>query len=257
MSDLHLEFEWPDAMDLVLPPDDAYDVAVLAGDIGKHTHGIEWAGRAFRKPVIYVPGNHEYYGAHIRGLRGELQAAAANLHHLHVLDDEVVVLGDPSTNGTEQVRFVGATLWTNFQLFGDTLAQIGCQMHEAQHGMLDFHVIRESGGRGFRPADSVRLFNRSVSFINEELRKPFEGKTVVVTHHLPSAKSVVERYRQDLMSAGFASHLDKYVEQADVWIHGHTHDPLDYQHGKCRVVCHPRGYPREQRKTYSGLIVEV
>jgi predicted phosphodiesterase len=252
-----MEFEWPEAMELVLPPEDQYDAVVLAGDIGSHTHGLEWAIRQFSKHVIYVPGNHEYYGAHIHGLRVELRKCAALYPHVHLLDDGVVELGDPATNGTEAVRFIGATLWTNFRLFGDTLAQIGCQMHDAKYGMLDFQVIRKGNGNTFEPADSVQMYNRSASFIGDELRKPFEGKTVVVTHHLPSARSVVERYRTSLLSAGFASHLDGLVERADVWVHGHTHDRLDYDLGKCRVVCHPRGYPSEQQAPYSGLIVEV
>lgn len=257
MSDLHLEFEWPDALELSLPSEDQYDVVVLAGDIGLDTHGLEWAIRQFRKHVINVPGNHEFYGAHLHGLRVELQQLAATYPHVHLLDDGVVELGDPETSCTEAVRFIGATLWTNFKLFGDTLSQIGAQMNEAKYGMLDFQVIRKGNGNIFQPADSVQMFNRSASFIRDELRKPFEGKTVVVTHHLPSAKSVVERFRTSLLSAAFASHLDDLVEQADVWVHGHTHDSLDYQLGKCHVVCHPRGYPGEQNAPYAGQIVEV
>lgn len=257
MSDLHREFEWPEALELALPPEDQYDVVVLAGDIDVHTHGIDWAARTFRKHVIVVPGNHEFYGAHLHGLRLEMEKAAARYAHVHLLDDATVALGDPATNCTEQVRFVGATLWTSFKLFGDTLAQVGLQMREAKNSMLDFQIIRASAGLTFTPADSVRLFNRSASYIGDELHKPFDGRTVVVTHHLPSAQSVVERYREDLLSAAFASHLDEYVQQVDLWVHGHTHDRLDYQLGKCRVVCQPRGYPQEQYEPYSGLIVEV
>jgi predicted phosphodiesterase len=257
MSDLHLEFEWPDTLKLSLPHEDQYDAVVLAGDIDSQTRGIEWAAENFRKHVVYVPGNHEFYGTHQRDLRRELHKIASQSPHVHLLDDATFVLADPDTNCVRRVRFVGATLWTNFKLFGGSLAQFGRQMNEAKHAMLDFELIGRGSGLAFRPADSIELFNASVSYIGDELRNPFDGATVVVTHHLPSMKSVVDRYRNDLLSAAFASHLDRYVEQADLWVHGHTHDRLDYWLGKCRVVCHPRGYPSEQCEPYAGLIVEV
>lgn len=84
------------------------------------------------------------------------------------------------------------------------------------------------------------------------------------THHLPSMQSVSAQYKQELTSCAFASHLDQLVEQADYWVHGHTHDSFDYMLGKCRVLCNPRGYPinritgkYENQNFNSQLIVEV
>lgn len=57
LSDLHTEFE---KLTPSLVVSEA-DVVVLAGDIGTNARGVEWARSAFSCPVIYVPGNHEFY----------------------------------------------------------------------------------------------------------------------------------------------------------------------------------------------------
>jgi predicted phosphodiesterase len=81
--------------------------------------------------------------------------------------------------------------------------------------------------------------------LQDRLDEDFEGKTVVVTHHLPSIQSVSERYKDSDLSACFASNLDYlFGEKVDVWIHGHTHDSLDYTVCGTRVICNPRGYER-------------
>lgn len=257
MSDLHLEHQW--AEDLALPAADDYDVVILAGDIGSHTHGVEWAARTFSKHIVYVAGNHEFWDAQLPSMRGQLKKAAARHPHVHVLDNSQAVLGDPTVNCTEQVRFLGCTLWTNYKLFGDTLPQIRLQMWEGKQFMTDYSVTRTTGGLWLTPADTAGLFRESAAWLADELRKPFDGKTVVVTHHLPSKRSVPPAYQHDLFTAAFASHLDHLVRQVDVWVHGHTHAAFDYRIGKCRVICHPRGYPNERRdrQPYKPMIVEV
>lgn len=91
--------------------------------------------------------------------------------------------------------------------------------------------------------------------------EPFEGKTVVVTHHLPSMRSVAERYRHELLSACFASNLDHLLGYSALWVHGHTHDSFDYAAHGTRVICNPRGYCRagqpENRQFNPALVVEV
>jgi predicted phosphodiesterase len=80
---------------------------------------------------------------------------------------------------------------------------------------------------------------------------PFEGRTVVVTHHGPHLNSVHPRYLGELLNAAFVSDLSPLVEQADLWIHGHVHDSSDYHVGKCRVLTNPRGYARNRRTAES------
>lgn len=231
LSDLHLEFSTfePFATDA--------DVVVLAGDIGKKSNGLIWAREKFPgKEIIYVPGNHEFYGAQRQDTLA-LMRIAADQCKVHLLDNNEVVI-----NG---VRFLGSTLWTDFKLFGDESQQLA--MSEGQNGLNDFRLIHE-GIMLFSPARSIKLHEHSLAWLTEKLDTPFDGKTVVVTHHLPSAQSVVERFKDSLLSACFASELDLLFGKMDMWIHGHTHDNLDYVANGTRVICNPRGYV-----TYRGL----
>lgn len=257
LSDLHLEFSE------FHPPETDTDVAILAGDIGTHTHGLDWAiaefhdrrHEALRPAIIYVIGNHEFYGAEIHGIRRQIAERAAQARAkgvaLWVLDDNAVEI--------DGIRFLGATLWTDYRLFGDI--EMSFAMREAKRGLNDHRVIRCAPEDRFSPSHALGLHNASAAWLAGELAKPFPGKTVVVTHHLPSARSVADRFRYEPLSAAFASNLDALVERADLWIHGHTHDCFDYRLRKCRVVCNPRGYIRgdvpENACFNPALVVEV
>ena len=60
LSDLHFEFQkWRNAIDV---NEIEADVTVLAGDIAVGLEGVAWALKAFKRPVIYIMGNHEFYG---------------------------------------------------------------------------------------------------------------------------------------------------------------------------------------------------
>jgi predicted phosphodiesterase len=103
-------------------------------------------------------------------------------------------------------------------------------------------------------------------YIESELRHPFDGKTVFVTHHLPSLRSVAKRLRNDPLTPAFASDCDDLLELgADLWVHGHTHDSMDYMAGETRVVCNPRGCPYrfgdlidgDNERFKADLVVEI
>lgn len=242
LSDLHTEFSDFD------PPVTDADVVVLAGDIGVGTSGIEWATWRFPDvPVIYVPGNHEFYGDDIR-ITDQLQAAAPG--NIHVLSNDVLEF--------DGVRFLGTTLWTDFSLYGEGEAWLSRQRAKAL--IEDFASIK-NGQRAFTPEDSVELHESSKAWLVSELQTEFEGPTVVVTHHLPATPSIAEQYNNDPLNPAFASRLEGIFEeyQPDLWIHGHTHVPCDYEIFGTRVVCNPRGYPSESsaRGFSPGLVVEV
>lgn len=242
LSDIHTEFSD------FKPPDTEADVAVLAGDIGVGTGGIEWAARQFPDmPVVYVPGNHEFYGHDVRNTNLLSAAARSNIH---VLSDHACEI--------DGVRFVGSTLWTDFKLYGEGEAWYSRQ--KAQAFIEDFESIR-NGNRLFTPDDSVHLHRASVASLVNELGKAFDGPTVVVTHHLPATPSVADQYRNDPLNPAFASRLEGIIEkyQPELWIHGHTHVPCDYEIFGTRVVCNPRGYPSESsaRGFSPELVVEI
>jgi hypothetical protein len=104
VSDLHAGFG---AFDL--PETDA-DVLVLAGDVDVGLRGMRMAREWARgRPVIYVAGNHEFYGESIPRHITKLREAAAGTE-VRFLENEGAVI--------DGVRFLGCTLWTNFDLFG-------------------------------------------------------------------------------------------------------------------------------------------
>ncbi len=242
LSDLHTEFAGFD------PPQTDADVIILAGDIGVGAGGLAWAAEQFgNTPVVYVPGNHEYYG-HDLDIIHELKGSAPAT--IQVLNDEQWVLGN--------VRFLCSTLWTDFELLGAEKKTIA--MQRAGQVMNDFRTIYAQGAR-FTPAHSIRLHQASRAWLAARFAENFDGVTVVVTHHLPSASSVSARFKTDTLTPAFASELGGLMQDSDValWIHGHTHDILDYQLNGTRVVCNPRGYPNEWREGIfdPGLVVSL
>ncbi len=234
MSDLHLEFS-----DYQPPPVDA-DIVVLAGDIHTGTEGLEWAARTFPDTIVlYLAGNHEYYDQNLLTLMPALEDRASTLG-IHLLDNKEFVIGN--------VRFLGTTLWTDFELRGggDYAMQI------AAEGMNDYQLIRH-GTRALQPADTRALHVAGRYFLEEKLQEPFDGKTVVISHHAPSLRSLPMERQLDPLASAYASNLEALAELADFWIHGHTHERLEYRLGRCWVLCNPRGYQMEFLRQRTGF----
>lgn len=248
LSDLHLEFGNYQPAE----SSDQADVIILAGDIWKKDHGIHWARATWpRHEIVYVAGNHEFYGSQRQDILARLRIAARETG-VHFLEEEEVIL--------QGVRFLGCILWTDFLLHGQE-RQREC-MGEAMWNLNDFRVIHE-GPAHFSPDDALELNQQSVQWLENKLRhEPFNGLTVVITHHAPSWCSVVPRYQQSLLSACFASRLEYLLGYSLLWIHGHMHDSLDYQINGTRIICNPRGYlfrdgTVENTKFDPTLIVDV
>lgn len=248
LSDLHLESNQPDT----IAHADA-DLVVLAGDIHNHAEGLRWAAETFDPgvPVVYVPGNHEYYDGEFGALETAMRDAAHTIDHVHYLNNGVYV--DPQ----ERFRVLGTTLWTDFSLFGADAASIARSIEAGERVMLDFkgliqvtwphNAALHAGGepeRDFTPANAIALHRQSRAWLEARLATPFAGKTIVVTHHAPHLRSLAERYAEDLASAGFVTDMAELVRPpVDLWIHGHTHTSFDYvTDSGTHVVCNPRGY---------------
>lgn len=238
LSDLHLEFQ-----DWTPPPVEA-DVVVLGGDIDVGADGIEWARRSFpSSAIVYVPGNHEFYGARFQDVSSALREDGARFD-VSVLDGDSVLV-----NG---VRFLGATLWTDFALHGTEPERIAGAMANAKYGINDFRVIRFGNGGLFRPEHARALHLSQASWLRSALAEPFCGTTVVVTHFLPHRMSIHPKYEGSTLNPCFASDLDDIVRApVALWIHGHTHESCDYVVNDTRVVCNPRGYlPGEPNRMF-------
>ena len=253
-SDLHLEFlaSWFPGERLLSPASGA-DLLVLAGDIAGGLDAIDLFGR-WPVPVLYVIGNHEAYGWDLDELRTSLKQAAQGTS-LVVLDNEVADLSRlrqstfAGTEDSRSVRFLGSTLWTDYRLPGAGRSQRE-QMNHAAARIVDHRQIRQAG-QPFTPERALAEHERAHAWLKTELARPFEGKTVVISHHAPHWDSVHPSYRGDPLNAAFISHLPELVEQADVWLHGHTHNSFDYTAVGCRVVANPAGYPQNRSRAAS------
>jgi predicted phosphodiesterase len=245
MSDLHLEFG-----KLVLKPI-GEDVLILAGDIGVYTDGARWAARYARTygvPVVMIAGNHEFY----RDDWHYHHTIATTLHDIRRISP-LTFLEDEIANICG-ITFAGSTLWTDFALNGDPV--LG--MRDAREAMNDYREIFWNETLRLTPELTVQKHQGSLKFLKEIQDS---GKLVIITHHLPSSRSIAGRYADNAYNAAYASNLDTLVETsgAALWIHGHTHVSQDYCIGNTRVICNPRGYAGyEVNPNFNpDLIIEV
>lgn len=248
LSDLHVEFA------PFRPPVEsaaAAHVVVLAGDIHQGNLAPSWARQTFPdKPIVLVAGNHEFYNGHWERTLDSIRQAA-HAHEVHFLEDNAVKIGG--------VRFLGATLWTDFEYFGSELQHKATLA--AQRFMADYRLIE-----GCTPQATVERHKVSRAWLERELAATTAGeRQVVVTHHYPRKDSTPEKYRDELSNVAFGSELpEELFAGVDLWIHGHTHTSFDYQVSGCRVLCNPRGYPKNKEMTVyenpdfnPGLVIDL
>lgn len=243
LSDLHCEFR-PFA-----PAQGSADVVVLAGDTNIGPLGVVWAKQNLTQvPVLYLAGNHEYYHHTLPGLLPELREEARG-SNIIVMEQNSAEIGG--------VRFLGCTLWTDLALFSDSRKGAAA----AAMSINDFQLIQvEPQKRKLEPLDVIKMHEESLRWLAEELSVGDPARTVVLTHHAPSARSLPAGGDEADWSASYASNLESFVQEfaPALWIHGHTHQSSDYLLGKTRVVCNPRGYPGQEDHGFDpGKIVEI
>ena len=243
LSDLHLEF--PKAKHHI--PHVNADILVLAGDIHVGTKAISWLtalkiNDRYDK-VIYIPGNHEYYHQTVsqvdQGLLDRTLERSSNIY-----------CANPGILYYDDVKISYCTLWTDFE--GGSIQS----MQACRRGMSDFHVI--NNGK-FDPKDAAKIFSHHKTFLEESITHGKEyRKQVVITHHLPSHRSVNPFFAGSSINGGFVSDVEDLMEDVDLWVHGHTHSSFDYNVGDCRVVCNPRGYPHSPNYDFNpNLVIEI
>ena len=264
LSDLHLEVHPRFAP----TPAPGADLLVLAGDIGSYQSGSmlgafgdaadfglsRFSPRselgAWPTPVLFVPGNHEYDGIEFDLAHQRLRELCARLGIIWLERETVVLQG---------VRFIGTTLWSDFEALvypGDTIGQALTQRDKAFRA-ANFYLRKNHSLRQGQPilAESVReQALLCQQWLREALARPFAGPTVVVTHFAPTLQSADPRYGVTPGTAGFCNALDDLLPLASLWLHGHLHAPSDYLHRgapglpACRVVANPLGYARKQEQ---------
>jgi predicted phosphodiesterase len=261
LSDLHLETQ----PDFRPSPAVGADVLVLAGDVGSYQSGSRLAGAHFGLerfsplpqwagwpvPVVFVPGNHEYDGLDFAVAHERLRRSCEQLGIVW-LERECAVMGG--------VRFVGTTLWTDFDALAAHAGTAGgptaeALRHKAQRAAN--HYLRKTGtvwNGAPMLAEQVRAQGLlCAQWLRAALNEPHIGPTVVVTHFAPSLRSHDPRYGLTPGTAAFCNALDDLLPCADLWLHGHLHCPSDYvvethlpcgTAQRCRVVANPLGYRR-------------
>jgi hypothetical protein len=161
LSDLHHEL-WRQDAPQVDPSISRPDAVILAGDINTGAKAVEWATEVFAGlPVLYVHGNHEAYGGKLEEVQEEIAAACAIAENVHFLNSDEYQLGN--------VRFLGATIWTDFRLFGDDDRPNA--MREAEAVMVDYKRIRlaQKGYRKLRASDTAMLHSMHKSWLKISL----------------------------------------------------------------------------------------
>ena len=258
ISDLHLE-NYPSYVPRAAAD---VDILILAGDIGSYQTGSLLEGEDFglgrfspRRPgakwrrVFYIPGNHEFdsldYECTYQSLRATCEALG-----IEWLERETITVGG--------VRFIGSTLWTDFESVAKSKRTPAEQMKalEKAYRAANFYLVKNTTFRNGEPmlAEAIRLLGQaSQRWLHDALAVPFEGTTVTVTHFAPTLGSADPRYGVTPGTAGFCNSLDHLLPLSQIWMHGHLHCANDFvvageADGKsfsCRVVSNPRGYPEK------------
>lgn len=261
LSDLHLEVH----PHLRITPAPGADLLVLAGDIGSYQRGSRLAGADFGlerfsprlgwpTPVLYVPGNHEYDALDFDDAHTRLRQTCERLG---------IVWLERQIHALEGVRFVGTTLWSDFDALAlQAPAAQQLKAREKAFRAANFYLSKTGTTRTSVPwlAEQVReQALQCQQWLRDALALPFDGTTVVVTHFAPSLLSADPRYGLVPGTAGFCNALDALAGRADLWLHGHLHCPSDYRIGRCRVVANPLGYAvkGEQDAFRADCMIEV
>jgi Icc-related predicted phosphoesterase len=231
-NDTHLAFG-----DLNLNNDENAEVLCLNGDIcemvnlEKYLPFFEDVCSKWNH-VLYVLGNHEFYDTSIQV--GSALASAIPIPNLHVLDNDVKVIGD--------VTFLGSTLWTDMNK-NDFLTK-----RECHNRMNDYRFIKYNDKK-LTPDDTIAMHEESIEFLNKSLKEVTTDKVVVMTHHAPHHKSIDPMYHGSLINYAFYSDLENLIldNNISIWLHGHCHNFSEYYIGETRVINNPRGYFKHEK----------
>jgi len=262
VSDIHLTRLPGMTTAAPFPVPDA-DVCIVAGDTsGTLSTAIDFLLTDIEPimPVVMTLGNHEYFGLSIERALARTRRRTSGTG-IHFLENDTVTIGD--------VRFIGATLWTDFEIETGEEAELPPDLRlevaklEMKKHVSDYtEILSDSAGSHLlTPDETIRRHWESRAYFEQALRKPFNGRTVVVSHHAPLPQSIDKRFWGQISNAGYASDLSTLIDacEPDYWVHGHVHQPFDYRRGRTRVICNPRGFfnERERNGFIPDLVIEI
>ena len=248
-SDLHVDVSSIKPISIML----GVDLVIVAGDTCEGVlHAFDYLRQivAVHIPILMVFGNHEYYRRFIPHELALARSYAAEFN-IHLLENDAIVLGG--------VRFVGATLWTDYRIFGES--NQAAVMNACATGMNDHRRVgwQKQPWLRFRPQEAALLHHQSKTYFAEVLAKPFHGPTAVISPHACHPGSIHPVFISDSLTGAYASDLSTLIEahQPTLWVHGHVHHSCDYRVGETRILCNPHGYAAENPNFDDALVVEV
>jgi len=241
VSDLHLEFHRPASQKRLIEEihEPGVDVLVIAGDLCTLDR-LAWALGHFCRlypHVVYVLGNHEFYGSSVGGVLQEMAWITQQLPNLHWLDNSIVKVAG--------VRFIGGTLWFT----------------KPKNALRSEWVLRMNDHRMIK---GLEPWAHEQNQACVELLQQVLPTDVVVTHYMPSEVCVSPWYKGSPLNHFFVHDLTPLIEERGpaLWAYGHTHDRATHVVGKTLLVGNPLGYPGEREheargRFSSSLTIEV
>lgn len=240
-SDLHLEFESNKTFLKTNPLIPQADVLLLAGDAvpfpfaDEHDDFFRFLSKNFQY-TYWLPGNHEYYGTDAARKSGTLKEKIK--HNVFLVNNAAITHGD--------VRLLFSTLWANISPANEWTIE---------KNVSDFHTIRYNGYRFSVPAFNL-LHKGCMNFLRSEMQNESGGKTIVVTHHVPTFLNYPPQYKSSSINEAFAVELHDFIDdcKADAWIYGHHHvNTPEFTIGKTRMLTNQLGYVQQgEHRLFDG-----
>lgn len=233
-SDLHLEF--PDNKKYLdaTPLKPVGEILLLAGDVvqfselDNHQDFFNYLADNFRH-TYWIPGNHEYYRSAISTRTGTF--------HEHIRNN--VSLLNNTTVYLDNVRLILTTLWSSIDV---------AKEWALRKWMADFRLIK-SGDEKLSIEAYNNLHKNSLAFLQQQLAKTSDSKTIVVTHHVPTFLNYPKKYKDSEINSGFATELYDLIEASPIhhWIYGHSHEAVpDFTIGSTILTNNQLGYVSHQ-----------
>jgi hypothetical protein len=238
LSDLHLGYSYP----MHNYVDHGERVCVLAGDISTGMTGVLWAEAEIPAhiQVIYVPGNHEYYGQDYTELNLKYKEYNNLCTHVTILNNNFI-----EVDGRE---FYGTPLWTDFGLYG--VSELSGE--KWRKGLNDSVYIKDKGAQ-ISAESFISWHAEALKFLARA--QPAEN-SVLVTHYCPDL-SISFKYRDHPLTPGFASKIPQELHKKFAYhFHGHTHTSMNYEYSYgTKVRCNPKGYGEENSYEFNDEMV--
>lgn len=233
-SDLHLEFyrgegihKFTQACSKFQELNQKLDLFVLAGDIlcgpdRDELRSLYDACHLISDNIIYVFGNHEYYGSS----REAFTFLEDSDEFAWVVPGDKIVTKTLTTD--REYKLLISTAWFKRTKW--------CFVNDPQ-------AIRDFGSNW--TYDSNSQFRKRFTESSEKF-------DIVITHHLPLESCVAEKYKGLPSNNNYIigisdKEFDNVEHPPDYWFFGHTHSSVDFQYNNTTFLANPYGYYKHER----------